>query len=101
MSQPRERRVIATLPVSIKGGGAALSTDVSKDGFCLESPMWWAAGTEVAGSVMHGPLALSFTGRVVWSQPGDPMGSTWHRMGVKFERLSPGLRALLGLSLKS
>lgn len=100
MALPRGRRVIATLPVSIDGRAAALSTDVSKEGFCLESPTLLGVGTEVSGVVMHGTLKLAFTGRVAWARPSDPMACTFHRMGVQFEQLSPGLRALLGLALR-
>jgi hypothetical protein len=28
------------------------------------------------------------------------MGSMWHRMGVEFDALSPGLRALIALKLR-
>jgi hypothetical protein len=34
---------------------------------------------------------------VAWSTPGSPMASTWHRMGINFTNLSPGLRALLSI----
>jgi hypothetical protein len=112
MSQPRRDRVIATLPVSIElphlvdtkgfnGRTAALSTDVSREGFCLELPALLYPGTEVKGVVMHGPLSLAFVGRVAWTKAGDPMACTWHRIGVRFQKVSPGLRALLGMTMKS
>ena len=54
----------------------------------------------VSGVVLHADLMLGFTGRVTWARPGDPRACTAHRLGVRFEQISPGLRALLGLSLR-
>jgi PilZ domain len=101
MAQPRGQRVVATLPVSLDGRTAALSTDISREGFCLETPALLYPGTVVKGTVLHGPLSLAFVGRVAWTKAGDPRACTWHRIGVKFEQLSPGLRALLGLTMRS
>lgn len=89
-------RMALRLPVSI-GRRAALSADISDTGFCLESSTLHAAGDEVSGFVMHGHLELKWTGRVAWSVPGNPMTSTWHKLGVQFTKVSPGLRALLSL----
>jgi hypothetical protein len=102
MTQPRQQRVNTTFPVRLHAGRtAALSVDISSGGFCLESPSLLPTGAEVSGTVIHGPLQLAFTGRVVWSKAGGPMASTWHRMGVQLERVSPGLRALFGLTMRS
>lgn len=92
----KEQRVAVRLPVSINRR-AALSADISSDGFCLESPTWLPQGAEVKGFVLHGPLELAFTGTVAWARAGSPMASTWHRMGISFTNLSPGLRALLSI----
>ncbi|MFO0596830.1 MAG: PilZ domain-containing protein [Myxococcaceae bacterium] len=97
---PRAPRTLSTLAVSIHGHTIALSSDVSTSGFCLESPKLLSIGDEVSGTVRHGTLKLSFTGRVTWSKPGGPMGSIWHRMGVQFDALSPGLRALLAVRMR-
>lgn len=96
MSQRLKKRVALRLPVSI-GRRAALSADVSDTGVCLESPTLHTAGTEVSGFVLHGHLELKWTGRVAWVTPGNPMTSTWHRLGVQFTTVSPGLRALLSI----
>ena len=56
-----------------------------------------AAGDQVSGYVLHGDKELTWTGRVQWVSAGNPMASTWHRMGVVFTRVSPGLRALLSM----
>jgi hypothetical protein len=90
------KRMALRLPVSI-GRRAALSADISDTGFCLESPTLHAEGAEVSGFVLHGHLELKWTGRVAWANAGNPMTSTWHRMGVQFTKVSPGLRALLSL----
>lgn len=89
-------RVPLRLPVSV-GRRAALSADISDKGFSLESPTLHLAGEEVSGFVLHGPKELKWTGRVVWVAPGNPMASTWHRLGIEFTTVSPGLRALLSM----
>jgi hypothetical protein len=99
MTQQRSPRIDSVLPVSLDGSTAALSVDVSREGFCLLSPTLMAPGSEVSGTVLHGPLRLAFKGRVAWTKAGNPMASTWHRVGVRLEKVSPGLRALLGLTL--
>ena len=96
MPQRQKNRLALRLPVSI-GRRAALSADVSDTGLCLESPTLHAAGAEVSGFVLHGNLELKWTGRVAWVAPGSPMASTWHRLGVHFTTVSPGLRALLSM----
>ena len=99
MSVPRAKRVLYTFPISLQGRAVALSTDVSKEGFCLESSTYLAPGAEVKGVVRHGTLKLPFTGRVAWAQAGDPRASTWHKVGVRFEHVSVGLKALLGVKV--
>lgn len=99
MPQRQANRLALRLPVSI-GRRAALSADVSDTGVCLESPTLHAAGAEVSGFVLHGNLELKWTGRVAWVTPGNPMASTWHRLGVQFTSVSPGLRALLSMRLR-
>ena len=100
MSLPRGKRVVTRLPVALDGHTYAASADVSKGGFCLETSMLLLPGSKVSGVVLHGDLMLGFTGRVTWARPGDPRACTAHRLGVRFEQISPGLRALLGLSLR-
>ena len=96
MAQRQTKRMALRLPVSI-GRRAALSADVSDTGVCLETPTLHAPGAEVSGFVLHGHLELKWTGRVAWVTPGNPMTSTWHRLGVQFTHVSPGLRALLSI----
>ena len=87
------------LPVSIEQR-AALSADVSHAGVCLEAPTLRAEGDRVQGYVLFGDKELAWEGRVAWVQPGNPMASLWHRMGIEFTRVSPGLRALLSMRLR-
>jgi PilZ domain len=101
MSNRKQTRVPRRLPVSIERRAAALSADISSTGFCLESPMLRAQGDFVSGFVLHGHKELTWTGRIKWVQPGNPMASTWHRMGIEFTTVSPGLRALLSMLSKT
>ncbi len=91
-----ERRAVRA-PVSVsssaRGQRAALSADVSSGGICLESPTLLAPGTELSGYVLHGDLELGWSGRVAWAEPAPEGG--WHRLGVRFTGLSPGLAQLL------
>ena len=100
MSLPRGKRLVTRLSVALDGHTYAASADISKGGFCLETSMLLLPGAKVSGVVMHADLMLGFTGRVTWARPGDPRASTVHKLGVKFEQVSPGLRALLGLSFR-
>lgn len=99
MTARKTARVSLKLPVSISRR-AALSSDLSSTGFCLESPQLRAAGDEVSGFVLYGNKELTWTGRVAWVSAGNPMMSTWHRMGIEFTKVSPGLRALLSMSTR-
>lgn len=84
------------MPVSI-GRRAALSADISDQGFCLETTTALPQGARVSGFVLHGTKELSWTGRVAWVVLGNPMTSLWHKMGIELLEVSPGLRALLSL----
>lgn len=104
MIQRQQRRIEKCLPISIASPNkapsdrrAALSSDLSSAGFCLETTSLRRAGDTVTGYVLHGNKELTFSGKVKWVQLGNPMASTWHRMGVEFIRVSPGLRALLSM----
>ncbi len=96
MAPRQAKRLALRLPVSISRR-AALSADVSDHGLCLETPTLLSPGAEVSGFVLHGHLELKWTGRVAWVSPGNPMASTWHKLGVQFTSVSPGLRALLSI----
>lgn len=97
MDDRRQRRAAVRLAVSINRKAAALTADVSNQGFCLETPTLLAPGSAVSGYVLHGNKELTWSGIVSWAEPGNPMLSTWHRVGVKFTNVSAGLRALLSI----
>jgi len=101
MDDRRHDRSAVRLPVSIGRKAAALTADVSSDGFCLETPTLLSPGQPLSGYVLHGDKELEWTGQVHWTQPGDPQLSTWHRVGVRFTSVSPGLRALLSMTQRS
>lgn len=89
------------LPVSIQRSSAALTADLSNNGFCLEVPFAsFTPGKEIEGYVLLGEKELTFKGRVAWFQPGNPMASMWGRAGVTLTDVSPGLRALISIKLR-
>lgn len=79
---------------------AAISTDLSADGFCLEVMKPVEKGSEIDGYVLHGDKELEFEGTVAWVEPPNPQLSHWSRIGVQFRWLSPGLRALLSMTAR-
>lgn len=101
MIKLREERTLVGLPVSIERRAAALCSDISNKGFCLEVPnATFEAGRAIKGYVLLGNKELNFHGTVAWVKPGNPMGSLWATMGVRFTHISPGLRALIGIERK-
>lgn len=93
----RESRTSLRLPVSVARRAAALTADISDNGFCLELFQPMRIGAEVDGFVLHGDRELTFKGEVAWARPGNPMASLFGMMGVRFTWVSPGLRALLSI----
>jgi hypothetical protein len=96
MSERRAKRVALRLPISIERR-AALSADISDSGFCLETTTVHPKGAVVSGFVLHGQKELTWKGRVAWVELGNPMASTWHRLGIELTEVSAGLRALLSM----
>ena len=92
----RKTRTSLRLPVSI-ARHAALTADISDNGFCLELFQPLAVGTRVDGFVLHGDLELKFRGEVAWATQGSPMASLFSTVGVKFTWVSLGLRTLLSI----
>ena len=97
MPTRHSKRVPVRLPVSIGRKMAALSSDVSEEGFCLEVMRPLAQGSLIDGYVLHGERELEFKGTVAWVEPANPQATHWSRIGVSFTSMSPGLRALLSL----
>lgn len=100
MPTRRLKRFPLRLPVSVGRKMAAISTDLSADGFCLEVMTAPEKGAEIDGYVLLGEKELEFEGRVSWVEPANPQLSHWAKIGVQFKWLSPGLRALLCLEAR-
>ncbi len=98
MSTLRKKRLRLNLPVSVGRRMAAISADISPEGFCLEVMKPIPAGTLIDGYVLHGEHELTFKGEVVWREAANPQASHWSRIGVRFTEVSPGLESLLSLS---
>jgi hypothetical protein len=100
MRRRRETRKPMRLPVSIERK-AALTADLSHNGFCLEVPFAaFTPGRELEGYVLLGEKELAFKGKVAWFRPGNPMASTWGLCGITLTHVSPGLRALISIKLR-
>ncbi|MBL8954352.1 MAG: PilZ domain-containing protein [Myxococcaceae bacterium] len=101
MRKRREQRASVRLPVSIERSSAALTADLSNNGFCLEVPFAsFNPGREIQGYVLLGEKELTFRGKVAWFQPGNPMATMWGRAGITLTQVSPGLRALISMRLR-
>ena len=101
MRKRREPRNTVRLPVSISRSAAAITADLSHNGFCLEVPYAsFTPGREIEGYVLLGEKELAFKGRVAWFQPGNPMASMWGKAGICLTKVSPGLRALISIKLR-
>jgi hypothetical protein len=101
MRKRREPRVPTRLPVSIGRHGAALTADLSNNGFCLEVPFAaFTPGKEIEGYVLLGEKELTFRGWVAWFRPGNPMASMWGTAGIRITGMSPGLRAYVSMKLR-
>ena len=101
MDDRRHHRATVRLPVSIHRRAAALTADISDEGFCLETPTLLSRGQALTGYVLHGHKELEWSGEVHWVEAGDPRLSIWHRVGVRFTSVSPGLRALLSMKQRT
>lgn len=101
MRKRREPRIPMRLPVSVERTSAALTADLSNNGFCLEVPFAaFHPGKEIEGYVLLGEKELTFKGKVAWFQPGNPMATLWNKAGIVLTKVSPGLRALISMRLK-
>jgi hypothetical protein len=102
MRKRREPRLSVRLPVSIQRTSAALTADLSNNGFCLEVPFAsFKQGQEISGYVLLGEKELTFKGKVAWFMPGNPMASLWGKAGIVLTQTSAGLRALISMRLRS
>lgn len=83
------------LPLSLGRRLPALTADVSRGGFQAELPQVFVPGSKVHGYFLLGEQEVEFHGTVAWAEPGNPMASLYSRMGVQFDEVPTGLKALL------
>jgi hypothetical protein len=90
-SAARKRRRFKVL----LGTAVSFTTDVSPGGFCTETMRILAPKSLVNGFIEGSGKKVPFTGRVVWTVPGDPTVNLRGRMGISFIESSPELLDLL------
>lgn len=72
------------------GNVLVFTRDLSPGGFCAEMMHVLAPGTSVAGTLALGGRDFPFTGRVSWSQSGDPKRARRGVVGVCFTGIENG-----------
>ena len=81
-------------PVTV-GRLTLFTANVSSSGFCTEILRVLQPGAGVAGMIRAYGSEYAYSGRVVWSKPGDPKINLHGRMGMQFVSVAPELAALL------
>jgi CheY-like chemotaxis protein len=66
------------------GNVVSFTRDVSLRGFSTEAMRVLPAGASVQGSLEAAGETVAFTGRIIWSIPGDPHMNIRGRMGISF-----------------
>ena len=77
------------------GTAVSFTTDVSSGGFCTETMRVLAPKTVVKGAIEGLGRKVPFSGRVVWTVPGDSSVNLRGRMGISFTEIGPELLELL------
>jgi len=90
-SAARKRRRFKVL----LGTAVSFTTDVSPGGFCTESMRVLAPKSLVKGYLEGLGKKVAFSGRVVWTVPGDSTVNLRGRMGISFTERSPELLELV------
>jgi hypothetical protein len=75
---------------------SSFTLDVGAGGFSTEMMRVLPPGTPVMGQIRMQEIQVAFTGRVVWSRPGDARMNLRGRMGVRFSKIRPDFPDLLG-----
>ena len=81
-------------PVTV-GRLTLFTANVSGSGFCTEVLRVLHPGAGVAGIIRAHGTEYAYSGRVVWSKPGDPQINLCGRMGMQFVSVAPELASLL------
>jgi hypothetical protein len=90
-SAARKRRRFKVL----LGTAISFTTDVSQGGFCTETMRILPPKSVVKGHIEGAGKKVPFSGRVVWTVPGDPTVNLRGRMGISFTEIEPELLELL------
>ena len=77
------------------GAAVSFTTDVSPGGFCTETMRILPPKSLVKGVLEGSGKKVPFSGRVVWTVPGDPTVNLRGRMGISFTEIGPELLELL------
>jgi hypothetical protein len=77
------------------GAAVSFTTDVSAGGFCTESMRVLPPKSIVQGSIEALGKKVPFSGRVVWTVPGDSSVNLRGRMGISFTQVGPELLEMI------
>ena len=77
----------------IVSGEAALTADVTPNGFCVETNHLATPGTSLTGSIALDGREFRFIGMVCWTRSEDPQHG---RMGVRFVEVPGEFKAAFG-----
>lgn len=96
MSTPRRsirhrRRIRITV-----GTTPVFTADIGPGGFAVELMRVQPPGTVVQGSIRLDGRELAYAGEIAWAKAGAPHMSVRGRIGVRFTRLAPEAKTLLG-----
>lgn len=78
------------------GTTPAFTADIGPGGFSAEFMRVQPPGTPVEGSIRIAGSEIGYAGEIAWAKAGAPHMSLRGRIGVRFTRLPPEARALLG-----
>jgi hypothetical protein len=87
--QRASARTLCRLRV-IVAGVAAVTADVTANGFCVETNHLVKPGTSLTGSIALDGREFAFAGVVCWTRAEDPQHG---RMGVRFLEVPPEFKA--------
>jgi len=69
------------------GGSTSFTVDLSRSGFSTESMRVLPVGTMVQGTLHPEGRPIPFSGRIVWSHPGNLTLNIRGKMGVAFDEV--------------
>jgi hypothetical protein len=75
-------------------GSTSFTVDLSPSGFSTESMRVLPVGTPVQGTLHPEGRQVPFSGRIVWSKPGNVRMNIRGKMGVAFDETLAELKAV-------